>query len=112
MNSTETVFAQLDRLLSGSAIRRDRRARPIAFEMLDDEADVWVFDASREGSLFARGLHAAPALTISCRPELLQQLFSSSGSGVTEGEPLVADGDLDALDVLVDHLTTDLEGSR
>jgi hypothetical protein len=105
---TETVFAFLERTVGATRIRQDARARPIAFELLDENPEVWTFDPKSEGPLFTRVLHPDPALTITCRPELLDRLFRQ-GAPITDDDPLLAEGDLGALDCLIDTLAAGAE---
>jgi hypothetical protein len=102
---TEAVFAFLERTVGATRIRDDARARPISFELLDEGAEVWTFDPRADGPLFSRVPHPDPALTITCRPELLDRLFRQ-GAPPRDDEPLLAEGDLGALDCLIDTLAS------
>ena len=100
---TEAVFSFLESTVASAGVREDARARPIAFEMLDEDAEVWTFDPKSEGPLFSRLPHPEPALTITCRPELLDRLFRL-GAQVRADDPLLMHGDVAALDCLIDAL--------
>ena len=103
VTATEALFASLERLVGATGIRGDARARAIAFELLDEQPEVWTFDPANEGPLFTRAPHPAPALTITCRPDLLDRMFRL-GAPIGEDDPLLVEGDLAALDCLVERL--------
>ena len=107
MPSVELVFDTLECMLDASAVRADPHARPIAFELLDDDGEVWSFDPRRPNALFAREPHLDPALTITCRPETLLRLVGVEALALDPDEPVVMGGDPDALDHLITHISKD-----
>jgi hypothetical protein len=92
--TTEDVFALLEYLLSRSAIRLDRRAKPVFFDVLPDH-QIWSFDPRGPGPFFRQGeLKQAPpgTLVLHCEGALLVRLVKDDHFALREDDTAWFDG--------------------
>ena len=105
MRAAEVFFGSLEHGLNVSALRLDKRARPISFELLDDDdPEIWSFVPSRKERLFVQGVVDSPALTVTCRTSTLIRFLRQQDAEIQADEPMLIEGDPSALDCLIKNL--------
>jgi hypothetical protein len=102
------VAALLEYWLASSAIRQDKGARSIVFEMLVPGPSIaFSFVPSTEGPLIREGAIANPAAKLSTHPQALLRLLAEPGySPRADMFPFRIDGDPTALETLAHALST------